>query len=203
MTSTAPANRAARLRLRARLDLTAHAAELLRSKEEALRREHTRLRAHADRTEIDWQQRLAEAETWLLRARALGASSELANLHNGRHPATIDIAWQTSMGVTYPGAVDTTAAPPPELTTTAALVPAGAAYRAALEVAAQHAAASAALRRVATELADARRRRRALEHRLLPRLRSQLHRLDLTLDERDRDTALRTQLATRHREVAG
>jgi V/A-type H+-transporting ATPase subunit D len=202
MTSTTPTNRAARLRLRARLDLTAHAVELLRNKEEALRREQTRLRAHSDRTEIDWQQRLAEARTWLLRARALGASSELARLVRPRRPATIEIAWQTSMGVTYPGAVDITPSPPPNLTSTAALVPTADAYRAALEVAAQHAAASAAFRRVATELADTRRRRRALEYRLLPSLESQLHRLDLTLDERDRDTALRTQLAIRHTEAA-
>lgn len=202
MISSAPANRAVRLQLRSRLDLAAHAAELLDNKEEALRRERIRLEGHLSRTQTEWHQRLATAATWLLRARALGAGAELATLDPPPDAATIDVAWQTAMGVTYPGAVDTTPAPVPELTTTAALAPTTSAYRAALDAAAQHAAATAALRRVDDELVNTRRRRRALEQHLEPRLRAEIHRLDLILDERDRDTALRTQLATRHQEDA-
>jgi vacuolar-type H+-ATPase subunit D/Vma8 len=46
-------------------------------------------------------------------------------------------------------------------------------------------------------VSNTRRRRRAIEQRLRPRLESQLHKLDLDLDERDRDAAVRTQLAIR------
>jgi len=106
------------------------------------------------------------------------------------------------MGVTYPGTVVPTPGSPHEFTTTAALVPTCTAFQAALTAAAEHAAATAALRRVEAELATTRRRRRALEERLQPRLQAQLHRLDLALDERDREMALRTRLATADREDA-
>jgi vacuolar-type H+-ATPase subunit D/Vma8 len=114
----------------------------------------------------------------------------------------VDINWQTSMGVTYPGTVHTTPGSTPEFTSTAALTPTRDAYAAALDAATEHAAARAALQRVEAELADTRRRRRALEQHLVPRLQSELRRLDLILDERDRDAALRTQLAVGRRGTA-
>ncbi|MDH5520105.1 MAG: V-type ATP synthase subunit D [Acidimicrobiia bacterium] len=202
MTSATTANRAARLHLQGRLDLATHASELLHSKEEALQREHNRLRGHADRTQADWHERLHQAAIWLLRARALGAGSELTTGSQPPERATVDINWRTSMGVTYPGTVRTTAGSTPAFTSTAALTPTRDAYAAALDAATEHAAARAALQRVEAELADTRRRRRALEQHLVPRLQSELHRLDLTLDERDRDAALRTQLAIRRRGAA-
>ncbi len=191
-------NRAARLRLRATLDLAHHAIELLRSKEEAMRRERARLEGHADRTERQWRECCSDATTWLLRARALGASGELAAmLDRPSRPAAITVAWQAAMGVDYPGHVDCTPGAPPALATTAALVPARAAFQAALVAGAQHAAATEALHRVESEMSNTRRRRRAIEQRLRPGLESQLHKLDLDLDERDRDAAVRTQLAIR------
>ena len=54
-------NRAARLQLRATLDLADHAVELLHSKEEAMRRERARLEGHADRTERQWRERCSDA----------------------------------------------------------------------------------------------------------------------------------------------
>jgi vacuolar-type H+-ATPase subunit D/Vma8 len=199
MTSTTPANRATRLHVRGRLDLARHAIELLRNKEETLQREHTRLKGHADRTEVVWRERVEQAAIWLLRARALGASGELGEATGSPAEATIDVAWRTSMGVTYPGSTHCTPSAPPRLRTSAALVPTADAFRAALHSAAQHAAARTALARVRAELAHTRRRRRALEKRLVVRLEADLHQLDLALDERDRESALRTQLAMKRR----
>ena len=101
------------------------------------------------------------------------------------------------MGVNYPGDVACLPGGPPDLATTAALVPTGAAFRAALVAGAEHAAATAALHRVETELSNTSRRRRAIEQRLQPRLEAEIHKLDLDLDERDRDAAVRTLLAVR------
>ena len=191
-------NRAARLKLRSRLDLSRHASELLRNKEEALRRERARLEGHANHTRQQWRDRCTDAAALLLRARALGASAEVAAmLERPAHPAGVTIDSQTSMGVTYPGTVHCTPGSTPVLTTTAVLIIATEGYRIALTSGAQAAAAAAALDRVQTELAHTRRRRRAIEQRLQPHLETQLHRLDLDLDERDRDAAVRTQLATR------
>jgi vacuolar-type H+-ATPase subunit D/Vma8 len=191
-------SRAARLEWLSKLDLARHAVELLRNKEEALRRERARLEGHAVRTEQNWHQQCELAGNELLRARAMGAGADLNRLlQQPRQDAAITIAWQAAMGVSYPGAVDTRPGPLPVLTTTASLIPATAGFGAALEAGAQFAAARTALDRLTTELVDTRHRRRAIEQRLQPRLENRIHQLDLVLDERDRDDALRTKLATR------
>ena len=196
--TTHTVNRAARLELRARLDLARHAVDLLRNKEEALRRERARLEGHAHITAEQWTTRCADAAAWLLRARALGARTELERAHDpGNAPAEMTIAWQSAMGVVYPGEVTCIPGAAPAPTSTAAVVPTAAAYRAALVAGGQHAAAATALGRLEAELATTRRRRRAVEERLQPRLEARLHRLDVDLDERDRDAAVRTQLAIR------
>jgi V/A-type H+-transporting ATPase subunit D len=100
------------------------------------------------------------------------------------------------MGVIYPGAVHCSPSPDPIVHSTAALRPTIDAYRLALQAAADHASTTAALGRLNAELADTRRRRRAIEQRLLPRLEATIHDLDLYLDEQDRDEALRVQLAS-------
>lgn len=198
--TTTSVNRASRLELRAKLDLARRAIDLLRNKEEALRREQARLEGHASRTEQEWTKRCHDATTWLLRSRALGASDEIAAMRDhSAEPATITIAWQSAMGVTYPGAVTCTPGAPTAPTSTAALVPTATAYQDALIAGATHAAAATALQRLQDELSNTRKRRRAIEQRLQPELEGQLHQLDLDLDERDRDAAVRTQLATRHR----
>lgn len=201
MSPSSPGNRATRLELRSRLELARHAAELLHNKEEALRREQARLRAHASRTADRWQTALDEVAVWSKRVRALGGGGQLEALAPAVD-ARIEISWQLSMGVRYPGEVRVVPGRSGPSTATAALVPAAEAYRDAADAAAQHAASTAALRRVDDELAATRRRRRAIEQRLEPRLEEQLHRLDLALDEQDRDAALRTRLATHRAEAA-
>jgi V/A-type H+-transporting ATPase subunit D len=197
MSAEASTDRAARLRLQSRLDLTGQAIELLHSKEEALQREAIRLRGHARRAAADWAEGTAAATTWLLRARALGAGPGPDGPSRPQEPATVTLDWRHSMGVTYPGSLSCrpgTGTPP---VATAALGPAARAFAEALRAGAASASAGEALRRVESELAATRRRRRALERRLQPRLRARLHRLDLALDERERAAALRTRLATR------
>ncbi len=199
--TTSTRSRAERLRLLGRAELARHAADLLHSKETALERERVRLEGHAVRADQNWKRQCLDATTWLLRARMMGASGDLAAL--ARHPvaaATIDAQWQRSMGITYPGSVDCVPAPAPPVVSTAALAPTTDAYRRALEAAAQQAATSAALQRLDAELADTRRRRRAIEERLLPRLEAELHDLELHLDEQDREEGLRVRLATQRRE---
>lgn len=198
---TAGATRAERLHLLRRTELAHHAADLLHSKEKALERERVRLEAYAARTGDRWVETCRDATTWLLRARLLGASGELATLiDHPSDPATFTADWQHSMGIVYPGRVDCVPGPRPRVGSTAALGPAADAYGQALRAAAQHAATSAAVRRLDAELLNTRRRRRAIEERLLPRLETELGQLDLYLDEQDREEALRVRLATEQME---
>lgn len=197
-TATSTSTRAGRLRLMARLRLARDGVGLLRSKEEVLQRERVRLEGHVARTQQTWESDSTEAATALLRARALGASGELASIvtTGGAEPAIVAPQWQVSMGVTYPGVIEVTPGPEPTATSTAALRPAIDAYRRALGTAADHAATTAALNRVTIELAGTRRRRRAIEQRLIPALEAAVRLLDLRLDEQDRDEALRIHIAT-------
>jgi len=190
-----------RLRLMHRLELATHATWLLHSKEEALERERARLEGHAARSRDDWTTRCEAASAQLARARMLGAGDELARLvATGVAPASVEPDWQTSMGIRFPGGVACTPGPPPPVTSTAALAPAIDEFGEALRAGARHAAATMALRRLDDELADTRRRRRAIEDHLQPSLERQVHDLDLRLDELDRDEALRVRLATRDHE---
>lgn len=199
-TARTPADR---LRLIRQVELAAHAAELLRSKEGALEHERARLAAHATRSRSDWESRCREASTWLARARVLGASDELARLVAvGGPEASVEPDWQTSMGIAYPGGVDCTPGAAPPLVSTAALRPATDAFAKALRAGARHAAATMALRRLDEELADTRRRRRAIDDHLRPGLERRVQELDLRLDELDREESLRVRLATRDREGA-
>jgi vacuolar-type H+-ATPase subunit D/Vma8 len=187
----------------ARLELARHASDLLHSKEEALERERVRLQGHATRAEAQWQQLYTAAGSWLVKARMLGASDEVAMLiAHGSPSASITPRWQTSMGIAYPGSVECAPGSTPTLTSTAALGPTLAAYRAALDAAATHAAASAAVSRLDTELANTRRRRRAIDERLRPQLEEALRQLDLSLDELDREEALRVRIAVDHKALA-
>ena len=199
-TAGRPQNRAARMQLVQRRDLAGHAVSLLSSKEEGLQHERSRLKGHASRSEQRWRARCAEASAWLVRARALGADDELrALIAHGPTPASVRPEWKMSMGITYPGSVNCDPGSEPIVSSTAALRPTIDAYRNALEAAAEHAATTKALNRLDRELAATRRRRRAIEEHLIPGLDADIHRLDLHLDEQERDEALRVRLAVDQR----
>lgn len=188
--------RADRLRLANRIELAARASALLSSKEEALDRERVRMEGHATRSAAEWERCLGTATRRLVRARMLGASEEIAELiETGGPRAQAATSWHRTMGVAHPGDVEVHPAMARTLSTTAALRPAADAYREALVAGARHAAIRESLRLLSAELDDTRRRRRAIDHRLRPRLERARHELDLRLDELDRDEALRVRLA--------
>lgn len=194
-------NRAGRLRLAGRLELAHHAVVLLRTKEEALRRERMRLEGHVTRSAERWRTSCHQATRRLLEARLVGASGELdALVARGPDPAVIVPNWQSSMGIVYPGDVRCEPGRRPAMTATAALVAATDAFRDALDAAADHATTTTAWRRLDAELATTRRRRRAIEEHLAPRLEAQLRDLDLHLDELDREQAVRVSIAATRRD---
>jgi len=194
--SNEPNGRAGRLAVLSRLDLARHATNLLHNKEEALKRERTRLAAHTERSHAEWDRLYAEAAGLLLRARAMGASDRIRDLViSGPDSATVETAWQMSMGITYPGRISCHPTTPAHLSGTAALVPAIEAYQRALTAGAQHAATTTALDRLDDEIVNTRRRRRAIDDHLIPRLDTELQKLNLALDEQDRDEAIRVRLA--------
>lgn len=200
MTSSV-ATHADRLRLLREIELARRAVDLLHSKEEALERERIRLSGHADRAVERWEQAWTAATVAATRARMLGAGSEIDRLAaRSWGAATVTPEWSRSMGIEYPGAVTCDPVGAEPLTSTAAMVVAATAARAAVLAAADAAAADEAVRRLDRELASTRRRRRAVDEHRLPALESEVHELELRLDEVDRDEALRIRTATRRGE---
>jgi V/A-type H+-transporting ATPase subunit D len=202
MTRRVAPGRSGRLLVRRRLAMSERAGELLHQKEEALRRERVRLRGHASRTQADWENSCTEVDRSVARVRLLGGAMELHEIAvapgNG---ASVTCRWQTAMGVEYPGDVTLEPGPAPPAVATAAFGPAIDACRAALVAGAEHAAAALAVARIDHEMAETRRRRRAVTDRLVPRLREQLRRIEIELDESEREEALRTRLAVDRREA--
>lgn len=202
MTRHAP-SRAARLTTIDRLSLAEHAATLLESKEEALARERSRLAGHVGRSGAEWIRLCTLATHELLRARAMGASGEIARLiHQDQGRATVSANWTDSMGITYPGETSCHPKAPTGMTGTAALAPTWRAHCAAMEAGAVHAATTAALDRLDGELSSTRRRRRAIADHLVPTITAELHSLELQLDEQDREEAVRIQLVMDRRHTA-
>jgi V/A-type H+-transporting ATPase subunit D len=192
-----PPGRAGRQWLVRRLAVAVRGARVLDDKRRGLLRERTRLAALAEETRSLWEQAVAEAETWQLRAVLISGqrSLELASFYAGE-PAQVRVAWRRSMGATYPSDAEVHVPPTPDLVApggSSALPYAASAYGRAVEAGARYAAARLALERIEAELATTIRRLRALERRWIPAHEQALAALTLSLDEGEREDAVRTR----------
>ncbi|GGY88871.1 hypothetical protein GCM10010300_36220 [Streptomyces olivaceoviridis] len=192
-----PAGRAGRLRLRRSLATAVRGADLLERKLRLLRdREHRARRAAEDAGRV-WRQRLAEAETWLVRGVLLGgerALAEAAPLERAR----VDVQWGALMGVRHPAAVgwtDPVRSPRERTPSNTALAHAETACRAAARAAAELAAHQAAAELLAAEAVRTGQRVRALRRHWIPRLRDELAVAELALEEAEHEEAVRRRWA--------
>ncbi|MFB7209111.1 V-type ATP synthase subunit D [Streptomyces sp. NPDC056255] len=191
------AGRAGRLRLRRSLATALRGADLLERKARLLLdRERAEHRA-AGEAGLAWRDRLAEADTWLVRGVMLGGERALTEaVPAGR--VSVEVRWDALMGVRHPAAMDWTgpvrspAEPTPPNT---ALAHAETAYRAAVHAAAQYAAHRAAADLLAAEAERTRQRVRALRRHWIPRLRSELTSVEVALEEAEHEEAVRRRWA--------
>jgi V/A-type H+-transporting ATPase subunit D len=178
--------------------------ELLDRKRQLLLHELGQLAVARDETRQRWVISCTEAERWGMRAAALGGASDVAlaaGAVGGR--AEVDAPWRNTMGVWHPDEPRCTLAvlsPAGAAAANAAVGPAAASYRKALEAAVAHAAMDTSWRLLNVELRATERRLRAIERRRLPALEDTLHRLDLRLDELEREERVVTRWARGHRQ---
>lgn len=203
MAEHVPPGRAGRLWLLGRLASAQRAVELLDRKRQLLRREHQKCATLRDETRQRWTTACAEAERWGLRAIVLSGTSEVA-LSAAAVAGRADVAvpWRNTMGVHHPGqprCTSPTLAPAEAAAANAAISPAAASYRRALEAAVAHAAADSSWRCLGAELEGTSRRLRAIERHRLPALRGTLARLELGLEELEREERVVTRRAQRRR----
>lgn len=192
-----PAGRAGRLWLQRRLATARRAADLLDHKLRVLRAERQRLSLQEERTAATWQEAHREADTWVVRGVLLGGQRAI-RLTADRADAHVEIAWEQSMGLTYPAGATVTgpaSAPGAPPAGNAALVEARERCRLALDAAVQHAVVEAAARLVEAQERATRRRLRAVEHRWIPRLEESLARLLFKLEEDEHADGVRLRWA--------
>ena len=192
-----PPGRAGRLWLEHRLEVAHRGADVLDQKRRALLGLERDLDARLDAARTRWEDAAQAAADWLARATTLSGQRRvrLALLYTGPS-AGARVSWRNSLGVVYPSgceidlheAIDVAA-----LGGSAALANAAGAHRRALEAAAAYAVVRTAHARVSEELAATVRRSRAIERRWIPEHEAALTRLQLSLDEAEREEAARTR----------
>jgi V/A-type H+/Na+-transporting ATPase subunit D len=196
-----PPGRAGRLWLRGRLRAAQRSMELLDRKRQLLRREQSRLAQLREESNQRWVTSCSQAEMWGLRAALLGGSVHVAlsgAAVAGR--ASVELAWRNTMGVRHP---DDPRCVLPELEPAdcaagnAAVAPAAASYRQALEAGVAYAVADRSFAVLDEELRATERRHRAIERRRIPQLEASLRRLELRLDELEREERVVTRWAQR------
>jgi V/A-type H+-transporting ATPase subunit D len=184
-----------------RLALARRAAEVIDQKRAVLAEEVTRAAQRAQEAQQEWQRAAAEAERWLGRAVLPGGARGLdLALAFGAGEAQALVSWRSTMGVEAPADAELRLGDPPDLVALgagSALVLAARAHAVALEAALRFAAAEGARRRLQDELASTVRRLRALERRWIPRHEAALQRLELSLDEMEREEAARLRWLAR------
>jgi vacuolar-type H+-ATPase subunit D/Vma8 len=184
-----------------RLDLAERGVTLLEQKLHLLTALQEELQRKAEQGRHDWQQACREADMWGLRALLLGGQGAIELAATGA-PASVTVQWAITAGVRYPEVAACVLPPendPAVIYPTSASVQATCAYRAAVVAAAKCAAAQSALKTVEQEFYTTRLRARALSRHWLPLLQQELARIELELEEEDRDGAIRVRLVGRQR----
>ncbi|MEV7242255.1 V-type ATP synthase subunit D [Streptomyces sp. NPDC093248] len=192
-----PVGRAGRLRLRRGLATAERGAELLERKLRLLLDREGAEREAAGEAGRVWRERLAEADSWLVRGLLLGGERAWAEATPADR-ARVGVRWDAVMGVRHPAALSWTApvrAPQEPAPPNTALAHAETAYRAAVRAAAEHAVHRAAAELLAAEAARTRQRVRALRRHWIPRLRRELAAVELALEEAEHEDAVRRRWA--------
>jgi V/A-type H+/Na+-transporting ATPase subunit D len=199
-----PPGRAGRTWLVGRLEIARRGVELLDRKRQVLLQEQRRTRAELADARRAWLEAVAQARLWSARAELLDGAGRLESL--ARHVdgrAEVEVSWANLMGARFPSTARTLMPAPPPLSAlggSSAAVLAARACREATQAAARHAVAERAATELSAELRRVARRLRALRERWIPQHEEALARLDLALDESQREQAARVRWLMRRQE---
>jgi len=184
-----PAGRAGRLWLRHRIAVAERGASELERKVQLVSTEVRRRKAQVDQSRARWRSACEEAERWMLRAGFVGGIDSIREAQAA--PVDVTITWTTTMGVRHPdhATIETPAAP--DVGMSAAVLQARQAFTVALLASADVATAQSALATLESDLQKTRRRARVLRRHWLPRLQSQLHDLEFTLEQAEQEDQAR------------
>ncbi|HEY5051358.1 MAG TPA: V-type ATP synthase subunit D [Acidothermaceae bacterium] len=184
-----PAGRAGRMWLRHRIAVAERGASELERKVQLVSTEVRRRKAQVDQSRAQWRAACEEAERWMLRAGFVGGIDSVRQAQTT--PVEVAITWTTTMGVRHldSATIDPSAAP--DVGMSAAVLQARQAFATALRASADVATAQSALATLEVALLTTRRRARVLRRHWLPRLQSQLHNLEITLEQAEQEDQAR------------
>ncbi len=196
-----PPGRAGRTWLVERLEMGRRGAELLDRKRQALLAERARVRGEASIARRTWEDAASQVVLWSRRAAILDGTGRLELLaRHAKEPAVLELAWTNLMGARVPAVRAIVTPDPPPLSAlgaSSAAVLLAHACGEATTAAAHIAVAERADAAISSELARTARRLRALRERWIPQHEQALERLDLALDESQREQAVRVRWLTR------
>ena len=195
----APPGRAGRLWLVRRLAVARRGVDVLDQKRQTLLREQQQLSAVLAAATQDWERKARAAAGWNDRALAIAGERRLrlAAAPGGRR-CEVEVEWRNALGTAFPAGASVHLGPEPDFVALgggSVVAFAARAHADAVAAAAGYAAARAAHEAVTAELAATARRQRAIERRWIPEHEAALHRVELTLDEREREDIARVKWA--------
>lgn len=184
-----PAGRAGRLWLRHRIAVAERGAGELERKVQLVSAEVRRRKAQVDHSREQWRSACEEAERWMLRAGFVGGIDSVRQARTT--PVDVAMTWTTTMGVRHPDGATIEPSATPDIGMSAALLQARQASATALRASVDVAAAQSALAALESALLTTRRRARVLRRHWLPRLQSQLHGLEISLEQAEQEDQAR------------
>jgi len=188
-----------------RLDVARRGVDVLDQKRKALLRQQQRLSEALAVAAEEWERRACEAVRWNDRALAIAGERRLrlAARHGARR-CEVTVEWENALGTLFPARATVRFGPAADLVALgggSSVALAAQAHADALAAAAVLAAAHAAYDAISAELAATTRRLRAIERRWIPEHEAALLRLELALDEREREDIARVHWALERRAV--
>ncbi len=197
-----PPGHSGRMWLLRRLEVASRGVGLLERKQRVLAAAERDLRNELAEAERNWREAGEQAKVWLGRAALVDGANRVRRLAAYvPETLTVDLTDHNVMGVRCPR-VDTVE--PPEdvdlsgLGASSALLEAAIAYSRAAEAGVRYAAGRAAHERVSAELQRVAHRRRAIERRWIPSHQAALSKVELSLEEAEREHATRVRWLIEH-----
>ncbi len=195
----APPGRAGRLWLVRRLELARRGVEVLDQKRQTLLSEQLRLSEVLVAAARDWELKARAAAEWNDRALAIAGERRLRlAAAAGSDCCEVEVEWRNALGTAFPAVASVHLGPERDFVALgggSAVAFAAQAHAEAVAAAAGYAAARAAHEAITAELAATARRQRAIERRWIPEHEAALQRIELALDEREREDIARVKWA--------
>jgi len=188
-----PPGRAGRLWLRHRIAVADRGAGELERKVQLVSVEVRRRKEQADHSEAQWRAACTEASRWMARAGFVGGIDAVRQASTT--PVNVEVTWTTTMGVRHADGATVEPSGTPDVGMSAAVLQARLAFATALRAAVDVAIAQSALATLEAALLTTRRRARILRRHWLPQLQSQLHTLEIALEQAEQEDQARLRRA--------